>query len=506
MIIPRTRYDKEFLPSLETRKFFIWFNLYFKEDNKSAEAHYQMIEHINGKSKYKGIECSRGLAKSTLIGIYQLIYWAFIGKKPGLGKIDYVLYIMDTVTQVAGAFEQIIMILEENDKLGEILEVRKSRLGDDPTIYIYNKSLKHIMYIKGRGSSQKIRGTRIGGKRPNIIILDDIENDENVESKEARDKLRGWFFNAVLPAKDPNRFEIIFIGTPLHQDALLVNLLESDSWKFIQLPVAEELNEKIIKTGEGLISAWDDRFTPEYIREEYEMYKNTNRLTSFWQEMMLLITPKENMLFDVSKIRRYSTTSSQETLKSLTYYISVDLAVSEKDSADYTVIAVIGNNENNDWFLVDGYFGRIKPHITIDKIFEFVAMYKPYEVVLEKVAFQASMKTFIEKEMMKRGKFFNLNMISRPTHKNSKLSVIKSFQPIVELGKFWIPDDYIETFTTELLDEMKMITNEKILARHDDLIDAVSQLTLVNLLSATPINNTDIDALTTSSYSNSYIF
>jgi phage terminase large subunit-like protein len=116
------------------------------------------------------------------------------------------------------------------------------------------------------------------------------------------------------------------------------------------------------------------------------------------------------------------------------------------------------------------------------------------------------MKTFIEKEMMKRGKFFNLNMISRPTNKNSKLSVIKSFQPIVELGKFWIPDDYIETFTTELIEEMKMITNEKILARHDDLIDAVSQLTLVNLMSTTPINSVDIDALTTKSYSNSYIF
>jgi predicted phage terminase large subunit-like protein len=311
----------------------------------------------------------------------------------------------------------------------------------------------------------------------------------------------------VLPAKDPTKFEIIFIGTPLHQDALLLNLLDSDSWKFIQLPVAEDLTMDMLSgKDDNLLSSWSDRFTVDYIREEYEMYKNTNRTTSFWQEMMLVLTPKENLLFDLGKIRRYRVNEARETLKNLTYYISVDLAVSEKDSADYTVIAIIGISDNNDWFLVDGYFGRINPTITISKIFDFVAMYKPYEVVIEKVAFQASMKSFFEKEMIRRGKFFNLNMIARPNHKNSKLSVIKGLQPIVELGKFWVPEDYIEPFIAELMNEMSLITNEKILAKKDDLIDAVSQLTLVSLLNIQPVDNSRIDQLTNGSYKNSYMF
>jgi predicted phage terminase large subunit-like protein len=509
MIVERQRYDKPYYPSKETVRFFLWFNSFFKEDNKSAEAHYQLIDHINKRYKYKGIECHRGLAKSTLVGIYQMIYWAFLGKKPGLGEVDYVLYIMDTVSQVASAFEQIIMILEENTELAKHLEVKKSKLGDDPTIYIYNKDLKKTIYFKGRGSGQKIRGTRIAGKRPNVVILDDIENDENVESNDSREKLRNWFFNAVLPAVNPNRFEIIFIGTPLHQDALLINLLESDSWYFIQIPVAEELTEDMIldqHKAKNIISSWSDRFTPSYIRETYLMYKNTNRITGFWQEMMLQITPKENMLFDMSKLRSYSTTDMKDTLNTLTYYISVDLAISEKSSADYTVIAVIGVSENNDWFLVDGFYGRIKPDETINKIFEYVTIYKPYEVILEKVAFQASMKTFIEKEMLARGRFFNLNMITRPTHKNSKLSVIKGLQPIIELGKLWLPDDYIGSFVAELKNEMMMITNEKILAKHDDLIDAVSQLTLVNILTVNSISHNYVDSLTRKSTKNSYIF
>jgi phage terminase large subunit-like protein len=80
-------------------------------------------------------------------------------------------------------------------------------------------------------------------------------------------------------------------------------------------------------------------------------------------------------------------------------------------------------------------------------------------------------------------------MVSRPTHKNSKLTVLKSFQPIVELGRFWIPNDIMKNFTEELIDEMSMITNDKILAKHDDLIDCIAQLTLIDIISTTSINN-----------------
>ena len=126
MIVNRTAYDKEYFPEKETIRFFIWMNTYFDEENKSAESHFQLIDHLFKKHRFKGFECSRGLAKSTLIGIYHLLYIAFLGRKPYFGKVDYVLYIMDTVTQVAANFEQMIMILEDNPELKKHLEIKKS--------------------------------------------------------------------------------------------------------------------------------------------------------------------------------------------------------------------------------------------------------------------------------------------------------------------------------------------------------------------------------------------
>jgi len=515
VVIQRARYDEEYIPRKETIEFFIWLNTYFDEENKSAESHFQLIDHLFGKSQFKGFECSRGLAKSTLIGIYHLLYIAFKGSKPNFGQVDYVLYIMDTVSQVGANFEQLIGILEDNTALAKHLEIRKSRLGDDPTLYIYNKDLKRTIYFKGRGAGQKMRGTRIMGKRPNIILLDDIENDENVESKESREKLKNWFFNAVIPAVNPNKYEVDFIGTPIHADALLLNLLEGKGddeffkdfeFSFIQLPAAENLTTAIIKgtSDEELVSAWSDRFTTKYIRTMYGLYASQNKLTSFWQEFQLQVAPKENLLFDTDKIRRFRAEDIKAQLSGFTYYVSADLAISEKSSADYTVIVVIGVNENNDWFLVDGFMGRIKPDKTIDKIFDFVKMYRPYSVVLEKVAFQTSMKTFIEREMVRRGVYFGIDMVSRPSHKNSKLSVIKSLQPIVNLGKLWIPEMYLKSIVDELLDEMGLITNDKILAKHDDVIDAIAQLTLISMIIQQPVGE-KVD-LSPKKIKNSYLF
>lgn len=505
MIIERTRYDEEYIPQEETIKFFVWMNTYFDEENRSAESHFQLIDHVNTKHQFKGIECSRGLAKSTLIGIYKLLYWAYLGRKPGFGTVDYALYIMDTVSQVGANFEQLLMILDENEALKKHLKVKKSRLGDDPTIYIYNVDLKKTIYLKGRGTGQKMRGTRIGGKRPNIILLDDIENDENVESKESREKLANWFYNAVIPAVNPNRFEIIFIGTPLHQDALLVKLLENPKFVFIQLPAAEELTLEMLKDKNvNVISAWSDRFTKKYLLDMYDLYKGAGRTTAFWQEFMLQIAPKEDLLFEVDKIRRYNIEDLKGQLSDFTYYVSVDPAISQSTSADYTAISVIGVNSNNDWFLVDGFFGRIKPDELIDKVFEYAVMYRPYSVVIEKVAFQTSLKTFMEKEMLLRKIYFSVDLVSRPTHKNSKLSVIKALQPIVSLGKFWIPDTYMKNFTDELILEMSMVTNEKILAKHDDLIDSIAQLTLISILTQVPVaKNSEINRLDSK---NSYLF
>ena len=62
------------------------------------------------------------------------------------------------------------------------------------------------------------------------MVLDDIENDENVRTVDQRKKLSDWFYKAVSKAGD-DYTDIIYIGTMLHYDSLLANVLKNPSFK-----------------------------------------------------------------------------------------------------------------------------------------------------------------------------------------------------------------------------------------------------------------------------------
>lgn len=80
------------------------------------------------------------------------------------------------------------------------------------------------------GSGKKLRGRKNRSWRPDLIVLDDIENDENVNTPEQRKKLLNWFNKAVMKAGDTYT-DIMYVGTILHYDSLLSNTLKNPEFK-----------------------------------------------------------------------------------------------------------------------------------------------------------------------------------------------------------------------------------------------------------------------------------
>ncbi|MDO8944483.1 MAG: phage terminase large subunit, partial [Desulfobacterales bacterium] len=84
--------------------------------------------------------------------------------------------------------------------------------------------------IQAAGAGQKLRGLRHGSYRPDLVIGDDLENDESVESPEQRRKLESWFFKALMKIGQPDTVYIV-VGTILHHESLLQHLLDKPGWK-----------------------------------------------------------------------------------------------------------------------------------------------------------------------------------------------------------------------------------------------------------------------------------
>lgn len=86
--------------------------------------------------------------------------------------------------------------------------------------------------LQALGAGKRMRGLRHGPYRPDLVILDDLENDENVAKPEQRDKLQDWLQKTVLNlgAADGS-MDVVYVGTILHYDSVLARTLDKPTWQ-----------------------------------------------------------------------------------------------------------------------------------------------------------------------------------------------------------------------------------------------------------------------------------
>lgn len=170
----------------------------------------------------RAIEAPRGHAKSTTFTFKDSIHAAVYGYK------HYEIILSDSSEQAEGFLADIKTELEENGAIWEDFGELQGKVWKAMVILLSNGTK-----IEALGAGKKIRGRRHKQWRPDLIVCDDLENDENVNTPDQRKKLRNWFYKAVSKAGDTYT-DIVYIGTLLHFDALLANVTKNPSYKTVK--------------------------------------------------------------------------------------------------------------------------------------------------------------------------------------------------------------------------------------------------------------------------------
>lgn len=171
------------------------------------------------KSEPDAIAAPRGEAKSTLVTQLFTLYCIVTGRK------HYAVLIMESIDQAYPMLEAIKVELEANPRLRiDFPEAAgKGRVWQAGTIVTRNN-----IKVTIAGSGKKLRGLRHGAHRPDLVILDDLENDEQVRSAEQRDKLHNWLTKTVLQlGAAGEKLDVVYIGTILHYDSVLARTLNN---------------------------------------------------------------------------------------------------------------------------------------------------------------------------------------------------------------------------------------------------------------------------------------
>jgi predicted phage terminase large subunit-like protein len=203
-----------------------YFPHYIRSPHRSKLHDYLFVRLVDiansPKSETDAIAAPRGEAKSTLVSQLYVLWCLVTGRK------RYPVIVMDSIDQAYPMLEAIKAELEFNPRLGMDFPqvVGQGRVWQSGTIVTRNDAKVQVA-----GSGKKLRGLRHGPYRPDLCVLDDIENDEQVRSPEQRDKLQAWLSKTVLPlGAAGEKFDVIYIGTILHYDSVLSRTLANPLW------------------------------------------------------------------------------------------------------------------------------------------------------------------------------------------------------------------------------------------------------------------------------------
>lgn len=470
---------KKVLDPVSGYDFFVsnYFPHYVRSSSRS-QLHNYLFEHLpqvlqQPSSVHLAIAAPRGEAKSTLVSQLFTLYCLVAQKK------RYALIVMDSIDQAYPMLEAIKVELEFNQRLRvDFPEIAgQGRVWQAATIVT-----KANQKVQVAGSGKKLRGLRHGAYRPDLVVLDDIENDEQVRSPEQRDKLHDWLKKTVLPlGAAGDKLDVVYIGTILHYDSVLNRTLSSKAWKTAKFKALIRQPDDM-----SLWDKWEDFYLNEGEAVADAFYsKNKSAMDKgavvSWAARPILTLMKirardghatfdseyqNDPLSSDDAMFANALTYWTELPGELVYFGALDPSLGKAGaSRDPSAILVGGyHRETGKLYVIEAQVKKRLPDLIIEDVIRMQKQYQCQRWFVETVQFQE----FLKDELVKRSAQRGIPVPATATKPNTdKMLRIESLQPHMANGLI-----LLHSSQATLISQLRHFPK----ADHDDGPDALEML------------------------------
>ncbi len=453
-----------------TRESHIWFFLFYLAHYikyAMANLHRELFSITENMDILRAVVVAfRGSGKSTLITL-SYVLWAIMGKE----QRKFILLVGRTQEQARQMLKNIRSELENNHLLRHDLGPFRQEEDEwrNMSLVISNYNAR-IMAVS---VDQSVRGLRHKEHRPDLIICDDIEDLDSVQTRDSRNKTRNWVVSELLPAGDiGTRF--FLVGNYLHDDSLTQRMkeqMEKGNDKYAVYRSFPLLDEE----GNCL---WEEKY-PDAAAIEAERARVGDE-SAWYREYLLRILSDTERVIHPEWIQYYATFPKEDydsntgtRIRIVQTAIGIDLAISQNDSADFTAMVAARiyyvHGDYHIYILPNPVNERLTAGDTLERAKQLADCTKVGDddtlVYVEDVGYQASLAEHLEDQGYK-----GIPVKVKGQDKRGRLALAS--HP-VQAGRVFFPREGAEI----LIDQITNFGIEKF----DDLADAFSMLIIKSL-------------------------
>lgn len=391
-----------------------------RHEDSTPDFHYEMIDLWHSSAPFVLTEAFRGAAKST-VAEESICTMAIGAAKRGFRNAIVI------GASEERAIERLQAIKHEIETNERIHRVFGQLMGE--TWGAKKLVLSNGVCLQAKGRGQSMRGTKHLNERPDMVFLDDVEqDDEFIPTEENCKKVITWLFSVVIPAMHPRRRRLRVAGTPSSPFSLTMQLRKAQSWVCRKYPIVHVDP----KTGDW-VATWASRFPMDWVTAEKLRFAELHQELTWEQEMMLEPTDASQQLFTADMLKFDAALERSRTWQPV--YAVYDPARTATARSGKTtaltgkaVFSWVGSR------LLVWEIGAYawKPDQIIQDCFDTDDKYSPVHIGIEEDGLHEFVAQPLRNAMVFRGHSLPIRPLTAP---KGKIDFIKGLQPFAKAGE-----------------------------------------------------------------------
>lgn len=337
---------------------------------------------VKAKPKY-ALGIPRGFSKTVVLKLYVVWLILFSDRK-------FILVVCNTEKHAFNFIADVANMLSSSN-IVRIFGNWRASMGDTDTKDTKKFSFRgRDIVLAAIGSGSSPRGLNINYLRPDIVIMDDMQNRDEAANPTVASELFDWMLGTLMKACDPHRCVFIFVGNMYpFEGSILRKLKHSPSW-------ISFITGAILADG---TSIWPEHRDIHDLLQEYQTDAEQGRQHIFFAEVMNDEESGTASGVDTSKIKKVEESLTVEHAQG--GYVIIDPSGKKQTSDDTAIGAVLVFDGIPIYW--EAVSRQMDPFETIKTATELAMKYGMQLICVEGVAYQSTLIFWFNKYYVENG-------------------------------------------------------------------------------------------------------